>query len=380
MEFAIRLNRDGDAAPLREVAGLPLEGGEEAEVEDGGAEADGEIADGAEGLFGDGFGFGEVMGELGRVFAELFERGEFHAKAGEHLADFVVEFAGEGFALLLLGVHELGGEVPELLFGLFGFGALAVGSGFEGGDAEDAGDGDQDADGEGDGNDAFDFGAESNLAEVHLLVLLAVGGGGECIDFIGDSEDGLAAGTLLFAEEECRSFAAFGGGPAEDGGDGSPVVLEFGFEAAEGAGVAGGGVGFEIEDLAFDGVAVFQELAFVAVVLDRGGVEEELADEDGVEVDAAFEFLEAGLGALVGELDGADVVVDILGFLEGCGAGQKQQAEQGAETDEKYGPGPVTHESHLQLTGVLGGARAGRVRFRERSPEGGMGWVGGGGG
>ena len=79
----------------------------------------------------------------------------------------------------------------------------------------------------------------------------------------------------------------------------------------------------EVGDLAFDGVAIFEELAFVAVVLDRGGVEEEFADEDGVEVDAAFEFLEAGLGALVGELDGADVVVDILGFVEGCGAGQK---------------------------------------------------------
>lgn len=92
-------------------------------------------------------------------------------------------------------------------------------------------------------------------------------------------------------------------------------------------------MGFEIEDLTFDAVAVFQEFAFVAVVLDGGGVEEEFADEDGVEVDAAFEFLEAGLSALVGELDGADVVVDILGFMEGGGAGQKQQAEQGAETD-----------------------------------------------
>ncbi len=300
MKFAFGLDGDGDAAPFREVAGLPLEGGEEAEIEDGGAEADGEIADGAEGLFGDGFGFGEVVGEVGRVLAELFEGGEFHAESGEHLADLVVEFAGEGFALLFLGVHELCGEVAELFFGLFGFGALAVGAGFEGGDADDAADGDEDADGEGDADDAFNLGAEGDLAEVHLLVLLAVGGGGESVDFIGDGEDGLAAGALLFAEEKCGALAAFVGGPAEGGGDGFPVVLEFDFEAAEGVGVAGGGVGFEVENLAFDGVAVFEEFAFVAVVLDGGGVEEEFADEDGIEVDAAFKFLEAGLGALVG--------------------------------------------------------------------------------
>ena len=73
LEFAFGLDGDGDAAPFREVAGLPLEGGEETEIEDGGAEADGEIADGAEGLFGNGFGFGEVMGEVGRVVTELFE-------------------------------------------------------------------------------------------------------------------------------------------------------------------------------------------------------------------------------------------------------------------------------------------------------------------
>lgn len=218
-EFAFGLDGDGDAAPFREVAGLPLEGGEEAEIEDGGAEADGEIADGAEGLFGDGFGFGEVMGEVGRVVTELFEGGEFHAEAGEHLADFVVEFAGEGFALLLLRVHELGGEVAELFFGLFGFGALAIGAGFEGGDADDAADGDEDADGEGDGDDAFNLGAEGDLAEVNLLVLLAVGGGGECVDFVGDGEDGLAAGTPLFAEEIGGALAAFIGGPAEGGGD-----------------------------------------------------------------------------------------------------------------------------------------------------------------
>lgn len=216
------------------------------------------------------------------------------------MADLVVEFAGKGFALLLLRVHELGGEVAELFFGLFGFGALAIGAGFEGGDTDDAADGDEDADGEGDADDAFNLGAEGDLAEVHLLVLLAVGGGGEGVDFIGDGEDGLAAGALLFTEEKRGAFTAFGGRPAEDGSDGVPVVLEFGFEAAEGGGVAGGGVGFKVENLAFDGVAVFEEFAFVAVVLDGGGVEEEFADEDGVEVDAAFEFLEAGLGALVG--------------------------------------------------------------------------------
>ncbi len=219
LKFAFGLDGDGYAAPFREVAGLPLEGGEEAAIEDGGAEADGEIADGAEGLFGDGFGFGEVMGEVGRVFAELFQGGEFHAEAGEHLADFVVEFSGERFALLLLGVHELGGEVAELFFGLFGFDALAIGAGFEGGDADDAADGDEDADGEGDADDAFNIGAEGDLAEVHLLVLLAVGGGGESVDFIGDGEDGLAAGALLFAEEICGALAAFVGGPAEGGGD-----------------------------------------------------------------------------------------------------------------------------------------------------------------
>ncbi len=139
-------------------------------------------------------------------------------------------------------------------------------------------------------------------------------------------------------------------------------------------------MGFEVENLAFDGVAVFEEFAFVAVVLNGGGVEEEFADEDGVEVDAAFEFLDAGLGALVGELDGADVVVDVLCFVEGGGAGQKEQAEQGAEADQEYGPGPVAHGSPLQLTGVLGGARAGRVRFGERSPRWGMGCGGGDGG
>lgn len=214
------------------MAGLPLEGGEEAEIEDGWAEADGEIADGAERLFGDGLGFGEVMGEVGRVVAELFEGGELHAESGEHLADFVVEFAGEGFALLFLGVHELGGEMAELLFGLFGFGALAVGAGFEGGDADDATEGDENADGEGDGDDALNFGAEGDLAEIHLLILLAVGGGGEGVDFIGDGEDGLAAGALLFAEKVRRLLAALFGGPTEDRGDGFPIVLEFGFQTA----------------------------------------------------------------------------------------------------------------------------------------------------
>ena len=52
LEGAIGLDGNRDTTSFGEVAGLPLEGGEEAEVENGGAEADGEIADGAEGVLG----------------------------------------------------------------------------------------------------------------------------------------------------------------------------------------------------------------------------------------------------------------------------------------------------------------------------------------
>ena len=87
---------DPDAAALRDFAGLPLEGGREAEVvEHGGAKQQRHIADHADGGFKQLLDLGGLGGERrGIVVAD--ERGEirhFDQDAGERLAHLIVKLA-----------------------------------------------------------------------------------------------------------------------------------------------------------------------------------------------------------------------------------------------------------------------------------------------
>jgi len=131
-----------DAGAAGEGFELPLEGGAEAEVvEEAGAEEEGDVADHADGVFGELAGAGEAVGG-GAGGEEGDGVGDFEAEGGEGLADFVVEFAGERAAFFLLNFEEAGGE----RFKFPGMGlAFAFGTG---GEAEAKG-GDSDADGEG---------------------------------------------------------------------------------------------------------------------------------------------------------------------------------------------------------------------------------------
>ena len=45
-----------------------------------------------------------------------------HAQGGEHLAQFIVQFPGDGGPLLFLAGHDAAGEQPQLLLGLLQLG------------------------------------------------------------------------------------------------------------------------------------------------------------------------------------------------------------------------------------------------------------------
>ena len=282
------------------------------------------------------------------------------------MTDFVVEFAGDGLAFLFLGVHELGREVAKLVFGLGGTGELANGAMFQGGDADGAADGDEDADDKSNGDDLVHFGAKGELAEIQLAILFAVGRGGEGVDFVSDGEDGLPAWALLFAEEERGALGAFGGCPMKDGADGFPITAKFRFQADEDSVIGGGAVGLQVGDLALDGVAIGKKLVFVAGVLHGGRIEKQFADEDAVQIDAAFEFLEAGVALPVGLLNNSDLVVLVLRFAERGNARQEEQAQQRAEADQEDGPSPFSHCVLYRISMGIRRAIPASVRIRQR--------------
>ena len=131
-----------DAGAAGKIFELPLEGGAETEVvEEAGAEEEGDVADRADGIFGEFAGAGEAIGD-GAGGEEGDGVGDFEAEGGEGLPDFVVEFAGEGAAFFFLDFEESSGEG-------FKFHGVDLTVAFGTGGETEAEGSDDDADGEG---------------------------------------------------------------------------------------------------------------------------------------------------------------------------------------------------------------------------------------
>jgi hypothetical protein len=53
----------------------------------------------------------------------------------------------------------------------------------------------------------------------------------------------------------------------------------------------------------------------------------------------ALDLIETSLGPLARLLDITDLAVDLLGAVQGGDTGQEEKREQGAQTNQEYGPG-----------------------------------------
>ena len=106
-----QLKLERDAGLGGKAAGVPFEGGPEAEVvEDAGAELQGELADGAQEFVGEADRLAEGRGGGAGGF-------ELETQTGEELADLVVEFVGEEPAFVFAGAEEAGGEAAGAFLG-----------------------------------------------------------------------------------------------------------------------------------------------------------------------------------------------------------------------------------------------------------------------
>ena len=102
---------DAHAGAPGDFSGLPLQGRDQAEiVEHRRAQQERQVADHADGIFDQLLRLFGFVGGGGEVFGadECGEVGHLDEHAGEGLADFVVQLAGDGLPLLLLNLHEPG--------------------------------------------------------------------------------------------------------------------------------------------------------------------------------------------------------------------------------------------------------------------------------
>jgi hypothetical protein len=92
-----------------------LQGGHQAQiVQHGGTQQQRHVAhhvDAALGQFADGLHVAAQLGVAGRDGSQI---AQFHQKRAQRLADFIVQFAGDGAAFLLLRLHQARGEFLQL--------------------------------------------------------------------------------------------------------------------------------------------------------------------------------------------------------------------------------------------------------------------------
>ena len=127
------------------------------------------------------------------------------SKRGEHLADVVVQLARQVLALLFLCGHELLRELPHQMFGLFGHGALVLGSALEDPQPDDGGERDDQAEGEASPHEPVQLAAELGVPARDLGALDGVVGVVQLFDLGGDREDGLRAAEALRGAGSWRS-------------------------------------------------------------------------------------------------------------------------------------------------------------------------------
>ena len=315
-----------DAGAAGKVFELPLEGGAETEVvEEAGAEEEGDVADRADGIFGEFAGAGEAIGD-GAGGEEGDGVGDFEAEGGEGLPDFVVEFAGEGAAFFFLDFEESSGEGFQFLEV-----DLAVVFGV-GGEAEaESGDGDADGEGEAEeeGEGLGGGGAVGDELGLGVDEFLSDGGA----EFLGEGEGGESAGN------EDGFDVGIGSG---DGGGVGGGEAEFGEEAGEFGGEAEGMDLLGGEELKrFEGFVAldfeFIEAGFVALEAGLVLVEEVVPGVDAAEPDGATE---GGDGVVLAEealvggiLLGAAGALEAEGFDGGGGEEDENDSEASAEDD-----------------------------------------------
>jgi len=255
--------------------------------------------------------------------------GELHAKGGEGLADFVVEFLGKGSALLLLDFEEAIGEVFEF--------EVDEGNGFEvalafAGEAEGVAEAekrDEDADDDGDGEEEEE----------------AAGGGGavRLVLGLGDDEFLADGATDIFEETEERIAAReedlfdHVGGRVKGGEAGFLDVAQLVKKEMKGVGhllgAADGEAAFAKtgEGIGFDRFE-FGEAGAESFAADDGLFEEEVAGVDATEKDDAAEGGDGVIAAdeaLVGE-----VLFGGAGALEaeGFGGGIDKETQDDRES------------------------------------------------
>jgi tRNA A37 threonylcarbamoyltransferase TsaD len=107
---ALGVHCDGHAGAFGDLARLPLQGGHQAQiVQHGGTQQQRHVAhhvDAALGELADGLHVAAQFGVAGRDGSQI---AQFHQQRAQRLADFVVQLAGDGAALLLLRLHQARG-------------------------------------------------------------------------------------------------------------------------------------------------------------------------------------------------------------------------------------------------------------------------------
>ena len=160
---------DVESGALAGLARVPVEGGDESEiVEHGRTEEQGEVADFVDGFLGQAAYGVQVIARFPDVDRASGALG-LHQDGGERLAHFVVQFAGEGAALVLLRPEELGRQLLQVGPGAEVLFESALQLALEAQRVADGQEGQEDAAAEGDGE-----GGDERSAEVF-------GGGGDLV-------------------------------------------------------------------------------------------------------------------------------------------------------------------------------------------------------
>jgi hypothetical protein len=128
---------DSEARALGDLAALPLESGDETEVvQHGGAKEKGHVTDLCDALFSEESDFLEAVGQRDRRLRGIGKSLQIHDQRGEGLANLIVEFTGDGLALLLLSVDQALGELLEFALGVETLQVFLLGAALKAGDIE----------------------------------------------------------------------------------------------------------------------------------------------------------------------------------------------------------------------------------------------------
>lgn len=213
------------------------------------------------------------------------------------------------------------------------------------------------------------------MGGVEMVPRVGEGGAGECGDFLEKIGKGDAALRDLGLEEFVTLGLAHAMRDIWDGGGGGPELVEFGADDVE-FGV-GDAVGIHSEECGGGfGLEAF-EAGFVLGVAIGGGVEEEVAGEDGGLPEGAAEFLEVVVLEDVEGVDGVGVVGEFLLDAVGPEGGDGEEGEECAEAEMLR---PEAAGGQVGETAGHGSADGGHGRERllndMRSIEAIQGWAG----